>query len=101
MIRAAYAFQLQGLGVAVLVGREELIAENMAWRASIPTRSSWRSSTPASRSTMPEFVDFLYERLQRRGYLRRDVPAADQSGPQFLRRRHGGAAATPTAWSPA
>ena len=54
VIRAAYAFQSQGLGKAVLVGREELVRREHARRpASTPPRPSWRSSTRASRTTMP------------------------------------------------
>ncbi|PWE17279.1 NADP-dependent malic enzyme [Marinicauda salina] len=71
VIRAAYAFQSQGLGKAVLVAREKAARENMRalglpedeleiWNARLSDRN-------------PEYTDFLYERLQRKGYLRRDV----------------------------
>jgi malate dehydrogenase (oxaloacetate-decarboxylating)(NADP+) len=43
VIRAAYAFQQQGLGQAVLVGREDLVHENMAPRASTRRRPGSRS----------------------------------------------------------
>ncbi len=71
VIRAAHAFQSQGLGHAVLVARENVAKANMRelglpedgleiWNARLSDRN-------------PEYVDFLYERMQRNGYLRRDV----------------------------
>jgi malate dehydrogenase (oxaloacetate-decarboxylating)(NADP+) len=71
VIRAAHAFQSQGLGHAVLVARENVAKANMRelglpedgleiWNARLSDRN-------------PEYVDFLYERMQRKGYLRRDV----------------------------
>ncbi len=38
-----------------------------------------------------EYAAYLYERLQRQGYLIRDCPAAGEPGPQPFRRLHGGA----------
>jgi malate dehydrogenase (oxaloacetate-decarboxylating)(NADP+) len=73
VIRAALAFESQGYGKAVLCGREELVKKNMqelgvdfadARLEVVNARLSDRS---------PEYVDFLYSRLQRRGFLRRDV----------------------------
>jgi malate dehydrogenase (oxaloacetate-decarboxylating)(NADP+) len=73
VIRAALAFQTQGYGQAVLCGREELVKKNMhdlgvdfadANLEIINARVSDRS---------PQYVDFLYSRLQRKGFLRRDV----------------------------
>jgi malate dehydrogenase (oxaloacetate-decarboxylating)(NADP+) len=71
VIRAAHAFQSQGLGRAVLVAREDVARANMRelglpegeleiWNARMSDRNS-------------DYADWLYERLQRRGYLRRDV----------------------------
>ena len=48
-----------------------------------------------------DYADFLYARLQRKGYLFRDVPAAGQHRPQPFRRLHGGARRRRRAWSPA
>ncbi len=73
VIRAAYAFKLQGLGVPVLVGRAELIAENMRLAGIDPDEVKLEVVNARVSQHNPEFVDFLYERLQRRGYLRRDV----------------------------
>jgi malate dehydrogenase (oxaloacetate-decarboxylating)(NADP+) len=73
VIRAALSFVNQGLGRAILVGREERIFETAA-QAGIDlegrdgieihnARLSHRNST---------YAQFLYERLQRKGYLFRD-----------------------------
>jgi malate dehydrogenase (oxaloacetate-decarboxylating)(NADP+) len=71
VIRAAFAFQSQGLGRAVLVARDDIARRNMRdlglpqdeleiWNARLSDRNM-------------DYADWLYERLQRRGYLRRDV----------------------------
>jgi malate dehydrogenase (oxaloacetate-decarboxylating)(NADP+) len=73
VIRAAYAFQSQGLGKAVLIGREELIDENMRAAGLDPAEAKLEVLNARLSRHNPEFVDFLYERLQRHGYLRRDV----------------------------
>ncbi len=73
VIRAAYAFQSQGLGRAVLIGREELIAENMHAVGLDPAEAKLEVLNARLSRHNPEFVDYLYERLQRSGYLRRDV----------------------------
>ena len=72
VIRAAFAFQKDGLGKAILIGREDQVKKNMRlvgvdadcgleiWNARLSDRN-------------PEFTDFLYDRLKRDGFLRRDV----------------------------
>ena len=73
VIRAAYAFQMQGLGKAVLVGREALVAENMALAGLDPAEAPLEVINARLSQHNAEFVDFLYQRLQRQGFLRRDV----------------------------
>jgi malate dehydrogenase (oxaloacetate-decarboxylating)(NADP+) len=73
VIRAAYAFQSQGLGQAVLIGREDLVAENMRAAGLDPADANLEVLNARLSRHNPEMVDFLYERLQRSGYLRRDV----------------------------
>jgi malate dehydrogenase (oxaloacetate-decarboxylating)(NADP+) len=73
VIRAASAFQSQGLGKAVLIGREALVAENMRAAGLDPAEAKLEVLNARLSSHNPEFVDFLYGRLQRLGYLRRDV----------------------------
>jgi malate dehydrogenase (oxaloacetate-decarboxylating)(NADP+) len=73
VIRAAYAFQVEGLGQAILVGREELVRENMHIVGLNPDECPFEIVNARLSDRNPEFVDFLYERLQREGYLMRDV----------------------------
>ncbi|MBO6764880.1 NADP-dependent malic enzyme [Maricaulis sp.] len=71
VIRAAHAFQTQGLGKAILVARENVVAENMK-ELGIPAGSLDVCNARLSEHNS-EYADYLYERLQRQGYLRRDV----------------------------
>ena len=73
VIRAAYAFQSAGLGDAVLLGREELVHENMRLAGLDPAEAKIEIVNARLSHRNEEFVDFLYGRLQREGYLRRDV----------------------------
>ncbi|HEY7900262.1 MAG TPA: NADP-dependent malic enzyme, partial [Caulobacteraceae bacterium] len=73
VIRAAYAFQAQGLGRAVLVGREALVAENMRLAGIDATETRLEVVNARVSRHNAEFVEFLYGRLQRQGYLKRDV----------------------------
>ncbi len=73
VIRAAYAFQMQGLGHAILVGREETVREN-ARKVGIDIQAAGLEIINARLSHRnAEYVEFLYHRLQREGYLKRDV----------------------------
>jgi malate dehydrogenase (oxaloacetate-decarboxylating)(NADP+) len=73
VIRAAYAFESAGLGHAVLVGREELVRENMILAGLDPADTKLEVINARLSDRNPEFVDFLYARLARQGYLKRDV----------------------------
>jgi len=73
VIRAAYAFEAAGLGHAILVGREELVRENMIAAGLDPVDSKLEVINARLSDRNPDFVDFLYMRLQRQGYLKRDV----------------------------
>ncbi|HVK41039.1 MAG TPA: NADP-dependent malic enzyme [Phenylobacterium sp.] len=73
VIRAAHAFEAAGLGHAVLVGREELVKENMITAGLDPNETKLEIINARVSHWNPEFVDFLYERLSRQGYLKRDV----------------------------
>ena len=73
VIRAAYAFQIEGLGQAILVGREELVRENMRLAGLNPADCPFEIINARLSDRNPEFVDFLYKRLRREGYLVRDV----------------------------
>ena len=71
VIRAAYAFQNQDLGRALLIGREETVQANMRLLG-VPEDAIEIVNARLSDQNA-DYADFLYERLQRRGYLRRDV----------------------------
>jgi len=73
VIRAAAAFAQQGLGTPILVGREELVHENMRAVGIDPAETRLEIVNARSSDRNAEYVDFLYGRLQRRGYLLRDV----------------------------
>jgi len=73
VIRAAYAFQSSGLGEAVLIGREELVHDNMRLAGLDPAETKLEIINARVSPWNDAFVDSLYERLQREGYLRRDV----------------------------
>ncbi|WP_374658466.1 NADP-dependent malic enzyme [Phenylobacterium sp.] len=73
VIRAAHAFESAGLGHAVLVGRDELVKENMVEVGLDPAETKLEIINARVSRHNPEFVDFLYERLSRQGYLKRDV----------------------------
>ncbi|WP_417475915.1 NADP-dependent malic enzyme [Maricaulis sp.] len=71
VIRAAHAFQSQGLGKAILVARENVALANMR-ELGIPTDTLEICNARLSEHNS-DYADFLYGRLQRKGYLRRDV----------------------------
>ncbi|HEY1927282.1 MAG TPA: NADP-dependent malic enzyme [Caulobacteraceae bacterium] len=73
VIRAAFAFQSQGLGKAILVGREDLVKENMTLAGLRPEEADLEVINARLSQHNPEFVDFVYGRLQRSGFLKRDV----------------------------
>ena len=71
VIRAAFAFQTQGLGKAILVGREEQVKRNMRLVGVPDDELTIVNARVSDRN--PDYMDFLYARLQRQGYLQRDV----------------------------
>jgi malate dehydrogenase (oxaloacetate-decarboxylating)(NADP+) len=73
VIRAAYAFQSQGLGQSILVGREELVHQNMRLSGIDPNECGLEIVNARLSDRNSDYVDFLYERLQRDGYLLRDA----------------------------
>ena len=73
VIRAAWAFKQAELGTPILIGREELIRKNAA-EAGLNFDEMGMAIVNARVSEHNvEYTDWLYGRLQRRGYLRRDV----------------------------
>ncbi|WP_296165615.1 NADP-dependent malic enzyme [uncultured Brevundimonas sp.] len=73
VIRAAWGFKQAELGTPILVGREDLIRQNAA-EAGLDFDALGIEIVNARVSDKnAEYTDFLYDKLQRRGYLRRDV----------------------------
>jgi malate dehydrogenase (oxaloacetate-decarboxylating)(NADP+) len=73
VLRAAIAFKEGGYGTPVLVGRDEVPEKLLALGVDDPSEYELHNSRHSP--LVPEMVDFLYTRLQRRGYLRREVEA--------------------------
>ena len=73
VIRAAHAFQSQGLGAAILVGREELVERNMRLAGLDPAETKLEVINARLSAQGSDYIDALYGRLQRHGYLKRDV----------------------------
>ena len=70
VLRAAIAFRDGGYGTPVLVGRDDVHDRLRA--LGIDNPESFEVHNSRTSTLVPRMVDFLYERLQRRGYLRRD-----------------------------
>jgi malate dehydrogenase (oxaloacetate-decarboxylating)(NADP+) len=71
VLRAAIQFRDGGYGVPVLVGRDwtrERLVE-----MGVPDADAFEIHNSTNSPHVPEMVELLYGRLQRRGYLRRDV----------------------------
>ena len=71
VIRAAASFVTQGLGTALLVGREDRVKET-AKEAGIELGNGIEIINAALSKRNGVYLNYLYERLQRRGYLLRD-----------------------------
>jgi malate dehydrogenase (oxaloacetate-decarboxylating)(NADP+) len=70
VLRAAIAFRDGGYGTPVLVGRDDVHDRLRALGIDDPEGFEVHNSRTSTH--VPRMVDFLYGRLQRRGYLRRD-----------------------------
>ncbi len=71
MLRAAIQFKQGGYGTPVLVGRDGVRDQLKTMGVADP--ESYELHNSVHSPLVPEMVDSLYLRLQRRGYLRRDV----------------------------
>ncbi len=73
VIRAAVSFVSQGLGTAILVGREERVRERArAAGIDFDGRDGIEIHNAKLSKRNPAYAQYLYERLQRKGYLLRD-----------------------------
>ena len=71
VLRAAIAFREGGCGTPVLIGRDTVRAQLAALGVDDP--ESFEIHNSRSSPLVPQMVDLLYERLARRGYLRREI----------------------------
>ena len=71
VLRAAIQFRDGGYGTPVLVGRDAVYDRLRALGVDKPEEFELHNSRISP--LVPRMVDYLYQRLQRRGYLRRDV----------------------------
>ncbi len=71
VVRAAYSFKNQGLGHPILIGREAQVTNAME-QMGIPPGSLDIINARLSDNN-PVYTELLYARLQRKGYLKRDV----------------------------
>ena len=71
VIRAAIAFRNGGYGHPVLIGREELLHETIQ-QSGITGADGLEIHNARVSDKNQAVIDFLYQKLQRRGYLRRD-----------------------------
>src|SRR5690349_19052641 len=72
VIRAAASFVHQGLGTAYLVGREDRVRETAA-TLGVELGGGIEIINAALSKRNAEYASYLYERLQREGFLQRDV----------------------------
>jgi malate dehydrogenase (oxaloacetate-decarboxylating)(NADP+) len=71
VIRAAVSYANQRFGRAILVGREDLVATKAA-EAGIELKSGIEVMNARLSTRRDAYSDYLYARLQRKGYLHRD-----------------------------
>ncbi|CAA9536755.1 MAG: NADP-dependent malic enzyme [uncultured Sphingosinicella sp.] len=71
VLRAAIAFRDGGYGVPVLVGREDV--HDRLRRLGVEDAESFEVLNSRNFPRVPEMVEHLYSRLQRRGYLHREA----------------------------
>ena len=72
VVRAASAFAEAGLGTPVLVGREDTVRETMVQAGIMRQCDEIEIINARVTEHNSEYADFLYTRLQRRGFLKRD-----------------------------
>ncbi len=70
VLRAAIQFRELGYGIPVLVGRDHV--RDKLKELGVRDPDSFELHNSVNSPLVPEMVDLLYARLQRRGYLRRD-----------------------------
>ncbi len=72
VLRAAIQFRDGGYGVPVLVGREQRVRDKLR-ELGVDDPASYEIHNSTNSEHVPAMVDLLYARLQRRGFMKRDV----------------------------
>ncbi len=72
VLRAAIQFRDFGYGTPVLVGRTKAVVDKLH-QLSVSDPGSFEIQNSATSEHVPAMVDYLYKRLQRKGYTERDV----------------------------
>ncbi len=72
VIRAACQYTDSGLGQAILIGRTETVKKNME-NFGLGNRDDLIIKNTQNSDRIDTYTDYLYQRLQRKGYLHRDV----------------------------
>lgn len=72
VVRAALAYQRGGLGKAIVVGREDEVARLLTEAGMADAVGELQVLNAANSPYLDHYVDELYEKLQRRGHLKRD-----------------------------
>ncbi len=73
VLRAAVMYQRAGLGKALVVGRETDVAEKLAAEGLKDAFDELEIVNAANTPHLETYKDFLYQRLQRKGFDRQDV----------------------------
>ncbi|MEO0815951.1 MAG: NADP-dependent malic enzyme [Pseudomonadota bacterium] len=71
VVRAAFSFKNQGLGTPILIGREDRVHQMMK-QMGVPEGALEIVNARLSDNN-PDYTDYLYARLQRKGFLKRDA----------------------------
>jgi malate dehydrogenase (oxaloacetate-decarboxylating)(NADP+) len=72
VIRAAVSFVNQGLGTAILVGREDRVTQTATFAGIDIADKNIEVQNAGISHRNAAYTEYLYERLQRQGYLQRD-----------------------------
>ena len=72
VLRAAIQFKDFGYGTPVLVGRTQAVRDKLV-ELGVADPDAFEIQNSAGSELVPAMVDYLYRRLQRRGYTERDV----------------------------
>jgi malate dehydrogenase (oxaloacetate-decarboxylating)(NADP+) len=72
VIRAAIAYKDAGLGDPILIGRDEIVLKNME-AIGFGNRDDLEIANTSKSDRIEDYGEYLYDRLQRKGFLHRDV----------------------------